>query len=137
MMMTKLMMPKQIRTRITCMVTYVDVDGRTRTVNCDDEMSNEYQISDVDIKNMHLFKDKIFEIKDPDMLVRKIVKIKPLYSNTKETVQLGSVYPYTNILIDFTLSDIRIAIEDGENTNNFKEAYPNSNEFNFLKNLQC
>lgn len=137
MMMTSPIVPKLIRIRITCRVTYVDANGENKCIFCDDEESNEYQISNVDIRNMSIFRNNYFDIKEPSMLVREIVKINPLRSKSKELIQLGSVYSQTRTLIDYTLSDIRITIEDGENTNNFKEAYPNSDEFIILKNLQC
>lgn len=121
--------PHDIRIIITCRAVWSQ-GTKTNCLECTNKKKNVYKITDEELVNMGILHNSYFKIEDPTSFVKKIVKIQPLYAEEyDDKIQFGSVYPNSKTLIEYQLSDIHIFIEDGENTSDYKEAYPNSKKF--------
>lgn len=125
----KIITPHDIRIIITCRAVWCQGD-KANSLECSNKNKNVYKITYEELVNMGILHNSYFKIEDPISFVKKIVKIQPLYAEENDDkIQFGSVYPNSKTLIDYKLSDIHIFIEDGENTFDYKEAYPNSEMF--------
>lgn len=120
--------PKTILVKIKCRVSWTE-DGQEQTCLCDDLDLNTFEKDDLYLKNQFGFVDNIFQNLDPQVFLDTIVNIHQLHSKSENsTVQRDAVGHAS----DYSFSDIEIYIEDGEGSNNFKMAYPNSEIFTKL-----